>query len=352
MADENIVRLAQLGDAEPEWRLDCMRTASGTLVCNQANAVTALQGLFPNRFAFDEMLQAAVLGDEGRIIRDADISHLQNRLQHAGFTRIGWDTVHRAVEVVSMRNRFHPVRNYLGSLRWDGTDRLISFLPIYFGAADGPYERAIGRMFLISMVARVMQPGCKADHLLVVEGPQGALKSTACLILGGSWFSDHLPEITSGKDASQHLRGKWLIEVSEMHAMGPAEATQLKSFITRQAERFRPSYGRFEVIEPRQCVFIGTTNKGTYLRDETGGRRFWPVKAGAINLAALAQDRDQLFAEAMAHYKSGELWWPDKDFEQTHVMPEQAARYEGDAWEDAIRDYVGTRSRVTIGEVA
>ena len=346
----------------PAWMNACI-TENGRPMSTLVNVMLALRNdpAMAEAFAYNEMLCAPILlrspnSDpefSPHLVTDADVGHLQEWLQYVGLRRVGKETLHQAVEMRAVERPFHPVRDYLDMLVWDGRPRLATWLSNYLGAEPTAYAEAIGRMFLIAMVARIFQPGCQADYMPILEGPQGELKSSACRILGGVYFSDHLPDIaSSGKDVSQHLRGKWLIEVTEMHAMNRAEAALLKAFVTRTVERYRPSYGRMEVIEPRQCLFVGTTNKLTYLRDETGGRRFWPVKCGEINLKALAQDRDQLFAEAMHLYRTGTPWWPDKKFEREHIQTQQEARFEADVWEEKIAEFLSSISKVTVWQVA
>jgi predicted P-loop ATPase len=353
----------QAKHGQAAWLDECATSASGQPFANLANSLIALRKdeVIADCFAFDEMLQNTILVaplqgqtdlQEVRPVTDVDVGILQEYLQEAGLARLGKDTAHQAVDIRAHECAFHPVREYLEGLEWDGSPRLNSWLPSYLGTVASAYTSEIGRMFLVSMVARIMEPGCQSDYMLVLEGPQGRGKSTACRILGGEWFSDGLPDITSGKDVSQHLPGKWLIEIAELSALSKAEASALKAFLTRTTERYRPSYGRREVIQPRQCVFIGTTNQHAYLRDETGGRRFWPVKVGDIDTDALAVDRDQLFAEAVRIYRGGIQWWPDRDFEREHIVPQQASRFDADVWAETIRPYLDDRSSVLIGEIA
>lgn len=348
----------------PAWLEQCQTDREGEPRGNLFNTMVALRAdpHLLDLLAYDEMLRAELLmcpvpaslrpPEEARPIQDADVSAMQEFLQRRGLERVSKDTVHQAVALRARERGFHPVRDLLNGLRWDGKARLGTWLHTYLGAEATAYTAGIGTMFLVAMVARVFEPGCKADYMMVLEGTQGARKSTACAILGGQWFSDNLPDIRGGKDVSQHLNGKWLIEVAEMSALDKAEAAALKAFITRPVERYRPSYGRKDVIEPRQCVFIGTTNKAAYLRDETGGRRFWPVKVGTIDTEALSRDRDQLFAEAVTLYRQGAAWWPSSTFEAEHIRKEQDARYEADAWEQAIAEWLGSKTQVTVLEVA
>ncbi len=350
----------------PDWLAGAQLDHRETPIPNLANAMLGLRHVpaLARAFAFDEMQRAAMLvapipnvlnrveQQLPRLVTDTDAVQLQEWLQREGLTRISKETVHSAIDLRAQENAFHPVRSYLDSLRWDGEARVAAWLHRYMGAELTPYTSGIGKLFLIAMVARIFAPGCKSDYMLVFEGPQGARKSTACAILGGQWFSDNLPDVTAGKDVVQHLCGKWLVEIAEMASLSRAEDAALKAFLTRPVERYRPAYGRKEVIEPRQCVFVGTTNKSKYLRDETGGRRYWPVVVGTIDTDGLAMARDQLFAEAVHAYRAGEKWWPRSDFERLHIAGEQEDRFEEDVWQEVIKAYVSNATRVSVTEIA
>lgn len=353
----------------PDWLAGAITDDRARILPILANVTLALRAApeLVDAFRYDEMCRVPMLeralplvdgaeptdtGALPRPLRDADVSQLQEWLQHCGLPKVGRETTHQAVDLRARERAFHPIREYLARLVWDGAPRLEKWIAYYLGAEASDYVASIGRMFLVSMVARILKPGSKADYMLVLEGEQGARKSTACRILAGEWFSDSLPDVLRDKEVAQHLRGKWLIEIAELSATGRAEAEALKAFISRPVERYRPPYGREEVIEPRQCVFVGTTNKTTYLRDETGGRRFWPVKVGTIDTDALAHDRDQLFAEAVRLFHAGEVWWPNDEFEREHIKPQQENRFEMDAWEEPISEYLQGKTRVTVTEVA
>jgi predicted P-loop ATPase len=288
-----------------------------------------------------------------RPVTDIDITHLQERLQ-VWFPSLSKDTTCQALDAVAHERAFHPIRDWLGGLQWDGKRRVATWLSTYLRVKRSEYADKVGEMFLLAMIARVMAPGCKADNLLILEGMQGVKKSTACEVLAGQWFSDSLPDLEKARDCAQHLAGKWLCEIPEMMAVKRADVERFKAFSSRRIERYRRPYDRKEVHEPRQAVFVATTNRlDGYLRDESGNRRVWPVRVGEIDIDALKVDREQLFAEALVLYRAGARWWPDADFEKTHIVPEQDDRYESDdVWEGDIAAYLEGKAEIDIKEVA
>ena len=253
------------------------------------------------------------------------------------------ELVRRIVDAVARRNPYHPVRDYFDACSWDGKPRIDDWLPDYCGAASSDYLNQIGARFLISAVARIYQPGCKADHLLILEGVQGSGKSSAVRVLAGEWFSDQLADMGS-KDASMQLRGVLIVELSELDALNRSEMARAKAFLSMQTERFRLPYGRRVVQVPRQCVFIGTTNSDQWLKDETGGRRFWPVRCGQIDIPGLERDRDQLWAEAVHRYRAGERWWLEDAAVIQEATEEQRGRYAEDVWQVKVEEYAAAEA--------
>lgn len=285
----------------------------------------------------------------GRNLEDDDATAVLSWFNRNGFPKATATVAVAAVHAVARRNSFDPLQDYLKSLTWDGTPRISEWLATYCGAESTDYTREAGRRWLISAIARAFKPGCKADHMLVLEGEQGARKSSALAALAGpEWFSDALPPMNT-KDASSYLRGRWIVEVAELEAMR-REMDAVKAFISRQVESYRPAYGREEVDEPRRCIFAGTTNKDAWLRDETGGRRFWPVRVGTIDLDAIKRDRGQLWAEAVAAYRTGEDWWMQGDVE-AEARKQQGARMADDPWTEDVAAATEGRTEISIREV-
>jgi predicted P-loop ATPase len=259
--------------------------------------------------------------------------------------------VGRGIQTVAREHPFHPVRDYLNALNWDGTPRLDTWLPIYLGVEDSQYVQAVGSRFLISAVARVFVPGCQADHIPILEGPQGLLKSSALRALSHPWFADRISNLGT-KDSAMEVAGVWLIEMSELDALTKATNAAIKSFVTRRNDRFRPPYGKHVVEQPRQCVFAGSINPaGGYLKDPTGARRFWPVTCRVIDLKALQRDRDQLWAEVVVRFRAGTPWWLETPELQALATVEQAARFEVDAWAETVSNWLVGRNDVSVGEV-
>ena len=248
------------------------------------------------------------------------------------------DMVHQAAIAIARKRQVHPVRDWLQSLDWDGVPRVDQVLPIYFGATDSVYVRAIGSKWMISAVARVFQPGCQVDCMVVLEGKQGRKKSTGFERLAGKdWFAD-TPMDLGSKDAYQSLSRKWIYEIAELDSFKGRDATKVKAFVSARRDKYRPSYGRRSRDFPRQLVFCGTTNEHEYLTDRSGNRRFWCVRSSRdVDVDGIGRDRDQLWAEAVSRYRSGEPWYVDTPALRALCEAEQAERVPDDPWTELVR---------------
>ena len=298
---------------------------------------------------YDEFALRPCYGDE--LLEDRHLRMICRWVQAEGITA-GTSVIQEAIVAAAETRRFHPVKQYLDGVVWDGKGRIDRLLIDHAGIIDTPLHKAMSAKWLIQAVARIYQPGCQADAMLILEGDQGLNKSTFFRTLFGSrWFSDHLPDLSS-KDSLLQIRGLWAIEIAELATLGRSDANRIKQFLTSRVDRYRDPYGRLAMDYPRTCVFAGTVNPGGdgYLKDPTGARRFWPMAVSTIDVTAIAEVRDQLWAEAKARYDAGEQWWLGGDMvgDATAV---QSERYETDPWDSVIEEYLIGRTSVTINSI-
>ncbi|WP_010245879.1 virulence-associated E family protein [Acetivibrio cellulolyticus] len=229
--------------------------------------------------------------------------------KHYGFKSAA--TVQNAFTEVVHSNTFHPIKDYLESAIWDGTPRIDYIFRDYLGTPDGVYEREVSRKILVAACKRLYEPGCKFDEVVVLVGPQGSHKSSFIARLGGEWFSDSIRNFDN-KEAGEHLQRAWIIELPELSALKKTESEETKAFLSRTTDRYRVAYDRVVSDFPRKCVFFGTTNTFDFLKDNTGGRRFWPIEVIPQNRKYIHFDHltdallAQIWAEALHYYKNGE----------------------------------------------
>jgi putative DNA primase/helicase len=321
----------------------------GVLAYNEfAQTVTVLKS---PPYADDQ----AVNAQYPRIIRDSDIVGTTVWVQRNGIAA-NKDSVADAIKFVSEKHRYNPVQDYLNSLVWDGAKRLDNMDSDFFRALSiepDYYNTSVIKLFLIGAVARAFEPGCKMDFMLILEGDQSVGKTRLVEAMFGEYCSADLGDLTN-KDTFLNLQGSWGVEVAELDAFNRADTSKIKAFVSKRSDRFRAPYDRTAQDYPRSNVFIGTVNPGAngYLRDETGGRRFWPIAIRSkIDIDAIKTMRDQIWAEAVAAYKAGQPWHIiDSRLEQA-AAAEQADRQEVDPWEDVVLDWIAGKGMVTSAEI-
>lgn len=342
---------ARMDFAEEDWKKQLEYNRQGILINNLKNLLLILnndenlKGIVFNQLSDDMEIKGEVpWSHPSKFWRDADDAQLISYidLTYGNFSARNYDI---AVSKVTDDRSYHPIKEFLASLpEWDEIPRVDTLLVDFLGAVDNEYVRAVTRKTLVAAIARVMTPGCKFDTMLVLSGPQGKGKSTLIAKLCGDWFNDSLLlSDTKDKTAAEKLQGYWILEIGELAGLKKTDIETLRGFLSRQNDIYRAAFGRRATPHPRQCVFIGTTNADTYLRDITGNRRFWPVKVpGGADRGSWELSREEvemIWAEALHYYKKGETLHLPKELEPIAVQ-EQKEAMEQDEREGTIRDYL------------
>ena len=341
-------------DPEGEWMKQLSRNKKGDLDVTPENLIIILEK-DPNlcgRVAYNDFnFRLAILKDlpwrkkeQGKVWNDTDDACMRNYMSTV-YGIQGSNKIFDACTEVFMKHHFHPVRDYINGLKWDGVKRAETIWVDYLGAKDTHYVRTVTRKHLVAAVARVFEPGCKFDNVIILCGPQGIGKSTMLKKLGREWFSDSMTTV-QGKEAYEQLHGVWIVEMGELYATKKSESEAVKQFLSKSEDSFRVAYGHWTNVFPRQCVFYGTTNDTLFLRDRTGNRRFWPIEVTGNGTKSFTEFDEatvgQVWAEAYQMYKDGESLYLDKGTEE-EAMAAQEAHSELSEKLGLIEEYLETK---------
>lgn len=284
-----------------------------------------------------------------RLWSDCDDNDLLVHLQSEyGIPRMGLEPVRQGVDLYARSKARAPLTDWLSSLVWDGTERLATWLGDAYGCDRTDYTAAVGRSWLVSLIARAFKPGCQVDTMVVLEGAQGVRKSSSLEILGGPWYRA-ITQPFGSKEWLEAITGVvWLAEVADLSGFRGRDLDHLKAALTTRVDRFRRSYDRRALDYPRRCVFTGTTNRDDWQADDTGARRFLPVAVREVNLDFIRSQREQLFAEGVQRFNTGDDWWeiPQKEAER-----EQESRRDDDVWQPRIENYLHGKNSTTVPDL-
>jgi hypothetical protein len=339
---------AQPKNESGDWLNDLYRSPKGAVRNTFANLCTILRhaGEYGERLRYNEMLIAPTLN--GRPMQEAELGLMREAIERQYGFSPGADALAQALLAVAWERRYHPVRDYLAALEWDGVARIDRVAADVLRAEGSPINNTMVRAWFVSAVARAMDPGCKCDTALVLVGEQGARKSTFYRVLAGEWFSDTAVDIEN-KDAMMQINGAWIYELGEIeHVTGRAHAGRIKAFISSARDTFRAPFHRTLSAYPRSNVIVGSTNEDQFLNDPTGSRRFWCIRVGGrIDIDALERDRDQLWAEAASYFRAGEAWWLTTEAEAALRAASDEFRVV-DPWEAAVARWLEERSPIDL----